>query len=620
MKLPKLPKSDKALLSEISFLGIDSSGNEKSLYDAVNLIKNKKVETRKGRNPVIFYDRAPDQVIKCNDTIFHRYNNTLLEVLTTDDGARYGKEYTLKNYATPPKRHIVFWQNEFAVLPDAIILGDDDEWLDFGKKNTVAAAMPFLNSRAFYYPFGFNGEEVCSNQSVLTVGTKVRFNWLQGQEFTVISREEVREIITTSTVNVGVRITLDKGVSNYTSLTGSSAMQYCIPKKRPIFKPFSCGLTCGMYFTSNEIFFNQYNDEKIYIRNIASHLMVGQKVQITGSSEPKNNRTAVITEISNNSIKFDASFVPLNESNTRSITITPILPEFDHLVITEDRIFGASNKEGKLYVSKFKDPFIFTQNYTEKEDAWWISLNEKVTGITLWKDNIICFTETGGFRILGYNALNFGIRQLSLSGILPGLENSLVRLGDTLYYSSSCGVMKYSGGSDRKISSPLPQDIYATHAVTDGKNLYMLQDNRIWIYNPEEDFWFSEDAANVKAIYAINQKRFLCGEKALYMADGKKFNAKWGFETNKIFSTGYDVKPLFAELTAKGGKNSEFEVFIKLFGKGQAISIGKYTIKGEKALRLPLKQVWCKYFSLKFVGSGDFSPYNLTICYRRKSI
>lgn len=406
MKLPKLPKLDKPVLSEISFLGINSLGGEKSLYDAVNLIKSKRVETRKGRSPVIFYDRPPDQVIKCNNTLFHRYNNTLREVVSTTDGVEYGKEYTLKNYATPPKRHVVFWQNEFAVLPDAIILGEDDEWFDFGKKNTVAAAMPFLNSRALFYPYGYYDEEVCANQNLLTVGTKVRFNWLEGQEFTVISREDVREVVTTSTVQIGVRITLDKGVSNYTSLTNNSAMQYCIPKKRPVFAPFSCGLTCGAYFTSNEIFFRQYNDNKIYVRNINAHLTVGQKVQISGCSESRNNRTAVITEILSNSIKFDTSFIPLNESNTRSITITPILPEFDHLVFTEDRIFGASNTESKLYISKFKNPFVFTQTYTEKDDSWWLSLTENVTGITLWKDNIICFTETGGFRVLGYNALN----------------------------------------------------------------------------------------------------------------------------------------------------------------------------------------------------------------------
>ncbi|MBQ5764560.1 MAG: hypothetical protein IIW03_00265, partial [Clostridia bacterium] len=83
---------------------------------------------------------------------------------------------------------------------------------------------------------------------------------------------------------------------------------------------------------------------------------------------------------------------------------------------------------------------------------------------------------------------------------------------------------------------------------------------------------------------------------------------------------GFNIKPLFAELSAIGGKSTEFEVFIKLFGNSQAISVGKYTLKGEKTLRLPLNQVWCKQFSLKIVGSGDFSPYNLTICYRRKSL
>lgn len=620
MRLPILPKTDNQSLIEINLSGIDCTLGENALYDTVNLMKNKTVKNRQGRKAVLFYDKPPDQIINCHDKVFHRYENALFEVISTDEGTVYGEEYALNYYAEPPKRHIVFWQNEFSVLPDSIILGGNDEWMDFGAKNSVAAAMPFINGRALYYPNGYYGEEVCISQSVLTVGTKVRFSWLPGTEFTVISREDVRDITATSTVQIGVRITLDKAVSNYSSLKSDATMQYCIPQKRPIFAPFSCGLGCGCEISKNEIFFKQYGDGKIYSRNIGNYLTVGQKVKISGSSEPRNNRVAEITEILNNSIVFDTSFIPLNESTNTVITVTPILPEFDHLVFTEDRIFGASNNDGKLYISKFKNPFIFTSGYTENEDSWWMTLGEKINGITLWKDNIICFTETGGFRILGYTALNFGVRQLSISGIAPNCDNSLIRLGDTLYYSSSNGVMKYSGGSDKKISAPLPQDIIITHSVTDGKNLYMLSKNRIWVYNPDENFWFSEDAKSITAIYSHGQKRFLCGDKALYLAESGDFNAKWSFETNQIYHKGFSVKPLFAQLAAKSGNGAEFEVFIKLFGKNQAISVGKYALKGEKTLRLPLKQVWCRHFSLMFVGTGDFSPYNLTLCYRRKNI
>ena len=620
MRLPILKKTDNHAITEINFSGIDSVAGCDALYDAVNLVKNRAVENRKGRKAVLFYNNPPDQIINCHDKIFHRYENTLFEVVITEDSIAYGEEYSLNAYNEPPKRHIVFWQNKFYVLPDSIILGGEDEWFDFGTKNSVSAAMPFVNSRAFFYPNGYNGEEACTTQSVLTVGTKVRFNWLEGEEFTVISREDVREVAVTSTMQIGVRITLDKAVSNYSSLKADAEMQYCIPKKRPIFAPFSCGLGCGCTISKNEILFNQYNDGKIYGRNIENYLTVGQKVQITGSTDVRNNRVAEITEITNNSIVFDTSFVPLNEGTNTVITVTPIIPLFDHLVFTEDRIFGASNTDSKLYISKFKNPFIFTAGYQTGEDSWWMTLSEKVTGMTLWKDNIICFTETGGFRILGYTALNFGVRQLSLSGIATGCDNSLIKLGDTLYYSSGYGIMKYSGGSDKKISAPLPQDVSITHSVTDGKNLYMLSRDRIWVYNPDEDFWFSEDAPSIKAIYSHGQKRFLCGDKALYLAEGGDFSAKWSFETNRIFDKNYYILPLFAELTANGFSGGEFEVFIKLFGKNQAISVGKYALKGEKTLRLPLKQVWCKHFSLKFVGNGDFSPHNLTLCYRRKSI
>ena len=620
MRLPLLPKTDNRSFLEIKLSGINCSDGQNALYDAVNLTKERLLKTRKGRSAVLFYDVPPDQIISCGDKIFHRFKNSLFEVITTDTGIIYGDEITLKDYSVPPKRHIVFWQNEYYILPDSVILGDEDEWFDFGAKNSPSVALPFLNGQALYYTFGQDGEEYCPQQDVLQVGTKVRFNWVGEKEFTVIARERVREMGSISTLEVGVRITLDKSVPYYTSLDSNSAMQYCIPKKRPIFNPFSCGLSCGCSFSKNEIYFNQYNDGKIYERNIENYLTVGQSVQISGSSEPKNNRIAVITEILSNSVVFDTSFVPLDEGKNTVITLTPILPEFDHLVFTEDRIFGADNGAGKLYVSKLKDPFIFTSAYTENEDSWWMMLNEKVRGMTLWKDNIICFTETGGFRVLGYHALNFGIRQLSLNGIAKGSDNSLVRLGDTLYYSSSGGVMKYSGGSDKKISAPLPKDVSITHSATDGKKIYMLSNDRIFVYDPNEDVWFSESNDGIKSIYYHNQKRFLCGEKALYLADSGDFSAAWSFETNPIFNTGFNIKPLFAELSAIGGKSTEFEVFIKLFGNSQAISVGKYTLKGEKTLRLPLNQVWCKQFSLKIVGSGDFSPYNLTICYRRKSL
>ena len=94
--------------------------------------------------------------------------------------------------------------------------------------------------------------------------------------------------------------------------------------------------------------------------------------------------------------------------------------------------------------------------------------------------------------------------------------------------------MKYSGGSDKKISIPLGENVEIKDATTDGKKIYMLSDDRIWIYDTDENIWFSEDSGGATAIYSVNSSRFICGESALYLTEQGNTAACWLFETNSV--------------------------------------------------------------------------------------
>ena len=117
MRLPLLPKTDNRSFLEIKLSGINCGDGQNALYDAVNLTKDRQLKTRSGRSAVLFYDAPPDQVINCGDKIFHRFKNSLFEVITTDTGIIYGDEITLKDYSVPPKRHIVFGKMNIIFCP-----------------------------------------------------------------------------------------------------------------------------------------------------------------------------------------------------------------------------------------------------------------------------------------------------------------------------------------------------------------------------------------------------------------------------------------------------------------------------------------------------------------------
>ena len=621
MKLPILNKNNNQNCFKINFSGIRRDGESENLYDSVNLTKNDFLTTRKGRKPVLLWDSPPDQVLKYSDRVFHRYGNTLKEVISDYSGniVYKNEEIFLKDYEVPVTRHIIILEGKICVLPDALSIEEgEDEWLDFAPRDVTSVALPFINDRTLFYPNSLISNTVCNDAVLLKPGVKIKANWLYDNEFTVVSAEHAYSYLDGITrALVGTRVVLDRPVWKYNALTSSDRIQYCNPKRKKLLNPFHCGYTSSVTFSENNIWITPFENNYEFDFNIKDFFHLGQKVTISGSSFPENNTERKIIDITEHSIAFDRDFTYVAEDSETEIIITPVIPNFDHIIFTEDRIFAVDNQMGKFHISMLKNPFVFGDISTSPEDPWAVNISDFATGLTLWKDNIICFTETGGFRILGYTALNFGLRQLSVNGLKKGCGNSLVRLGDTLYYCSARGIMKYSGGSDKKISIPLGENVEIKDATTDGKKIYMLSDDRIWIYDTDENIWFSEDSGGATAIYSVNSSRFICGESALYLTEQGNTAACWLFETNSLQGEAEEIQPICAVFSAKSD-GAEFKVYMNIFGNNEEILLGRYTIKGEKTLRLPLKNIWCSRFSLKFEGIGNITPVDLKIQYRRK--
>ena len=626
MKLPTFTSISKPKSVTTEFNGISSKGG---LYDTVNLILDGVPRTREPRNPVMLFSTPPDQILTCNDRLFFRFENTLKEILKDDSGMYYEGEnqYNLNNIAGSPNRTLIYWDGGIYALPDSIKLGSKDSWQAFASGDSLSVALPFKNARTLFYSSGYSGGTVCEDSILLKTGVKLKFSWISDTVFTVVSTENAYTYLEDGSMMIeGTRVTLNRDVAGYKSLPASGNISYCVPEQKPILNPLIIGYNHNITFKGNTLSFNQTDFTYYYDSLLSNFLRVGQRVKISGSSRGKNNIKAKITAIGNSYISFDTNFETSTESSKRVITVTPLIPEFSQLLLTEDRIFGVDNTENKLYISALKEPFMFYDDVKLPEDSWSVKLNEEATGITLWKDNIICFTESGGFRVLGYTALNFGIRQLSLSGIKKGCESSLVRIGDTLYYCSSRGVMKYSGGSDKKISGDIPYISDIKSAVTNGVYAYMLSGDRIWVYNTDTETWWSESAEGVREIFYHEREQFICTDNALYLTKedrpiftAEKVNAavQWSFKLPLLLNfDSKKIQPLYCVLNFSEPSDFVFSLSFKAYGDSVWKNTGVSANKGEGFVKIPLFKNYCNGFWLKGEGVGMFCPESITVYYR----
>lgn len=600
----------------LSINGMERTNKIDHFKDMVNVL-GEDGTTRPSRRHAMLWDSSPDQILTVDQRLFFRYGNSIKEVDMTDDGSLkfVGSDYLLKDYQNPPDRHLIWWNKSLCVLPDSISFGEDEIWNTFGADCSVTARLPFVNERSLFYTSGFSGEEVCDDYGELTVGIKLKFHWLEDGEFTVVSREEGFSVVGDgSNISEGVLITLDRPVSGYDALPAVAEVSFCKPRVKQLLPSLHIGYNGTLRLTSHVISYNLNYNNLLYNYGFRDFLRAGQKVAIKGASPDNKELIATVESVYNDSARFDVEFAPLTLPEKSEIIITPLIPQFDFALFTEDRLFGVSNAERRIYISRLRNPFVFYDESTEESDSWSMQLNDWVTGITLWKDNIICFTENGGFRVLGYTALNFGLRQLSVSGIKRGCSNSLTRIGDTLYYCSERGIMKYSGGSDRKISKKLPKITHAECSTTDGKYLYVLGDNRIWVYSPDTDLWWSEDADGISAINFYGGHRYMLSETAAYLAGGGKAQVEWSLATNMI-TDDTQIQPLFVKLAAEGD-GVEIEFYLRFYGE-EPILCKRCLLSGEQLIALNIKGRTTHGFSVCIKGKGATKLNDLKIGYRR---
>lgn len=623
MKLPiNLPQAA-CTRETLSLCGLSRGlAGTTDLSDAVNLTGSNRCETREARSVALLLTERPDQIIPVGQRLFFRYGNTLQEMSAEETGALIpvGTARTLNALQPAPDRILIEWEEALAVLPDGIYFSDKTpDWQILGADCEASVAIPFADARTLFYTSGYSGDTPCDEAYLLKTGMQFSFSWLTDQVFHVIAIDRAYSDSGNGTVFEGYRVTLDRDVSGWNTLPKGATLSYASPTNGRLLPAIQIGRYEELSFHDNRLLFFSNHPLFTYTYQHGDLLHPGQAVLLGGSGASQNNRQITVTEIGENYIEFSESLFPISEAAGTVITITPLLPALRYARLAEDRLIGVAEDQ-TLWVSRKGEPFVFHASPTVGEDAWSTRLPAPATGMTLWKDSVLCFTELGGFRLFGADALHYGVTGLSVSGIDQKSAASLAQIADTLYYASPLGIMRYAGSSDRCISGTIPTSLWVQDAAALGADYYMLADGRLWVYNTEQDIWWSQNAETVTNIFAAFGTLYLVTPDTVYRANGGTAGVGWSLVTATLPKGESDrVVPHSCRLRLESDVGCSLTLLFRAYGSKQWIPLATRSLQEEQYLCRRLPQAACNGFALKLEGCGPVRLHDISVTYRRLS-
>ena len=229
---------------------------------------------------------------------------------------------------------------------------------------------------------------------------------------------------------------------------------------------------------------------------------VGDAVTITCNTMPQNNKTAIIREISGKELRFYENTFE-TDSSSRQVTVARTVPDLDFLCVNDNRVWGC--KGDTIRCCKLGDPSNWNVFDGISTDAWSVETGTPgaFTGCISFMGYPIFFKEDRVFKVYGNKPSNFEVMASATLGVLPGADKTLAVAGETLYYLSRAGFVRYNGGYPSRVDVALNAKYTTGAAGSDGRKYFVsaLRDDNVrefLVFDPETGLWHKEDDLAVK--------------------------------------------------------------------------------------------------------------------------
>lgn len=196
-------------------------------------------------------------------------------------------------------------------------------------------------------------------------------------------------------------------------------------------------------------------------------------------------------------------------------SITREVPNLDHVVEWNNRLWGASSTDNTVYACKLGDPTNWKYYQSTSLDSYYAQqgTDGEWTGVAKYSNHIIFFKQDTMCRIYGTSPATFQITNTEAFGVEKGSSKSVVTINDTVFYKSKIGIMAYDGGVPYCISDKFNAEFREVVAGTEKRKYYASIHTKaggyeLMVFDIGKGLWHKEDNARFRSCATIGNKLY----------------------------------------------------------------------------------------------------------------
>ena len=328
-------------------------------------------------------------------------------------------------------------------------------------------------------------------------------------------------------------------------------------------------------------------------------------VEISGCVREEYNKTTVINEVGDNYIIVTGSLKE-NFTQNSGIVIKRLVPDFDFVCESNNRLWACSNSKHEIYASRLGDPFNWKNFEGLASDSYAVTVGSDgdFTGCISHMGYVLFFKENMILKVFGSKPSNFQLTPYTVAGVKKGCGKSLTIINETLYYVGVNGMecKEAVGGYEDGI-------LYLSCKV-DNKNNSAIKDRQtLFTYNGEYKTWLIEDDTKFKyatndsgKLYYIDQNNDL---KAIN-GDSKE-RISWLLESGNT-EDGTMLNKYISKMQFNLWleKDAKAEIYLKYDNSPEWHRIQTINSRGDKTYMIPIIPKRSHKIAYKIEGKGKF--------------
>lgn len=327
----------------------------------------------------------------------------------------------------------------------------------------------------------------------------------------------------------------------------------------------------------------------------------------------------IVVKTSDDATTLREYYVEPYVSNASHLKIAREIPDLKFVCEYGNRIWGV--KDNTIYGSKLGDPFTYDYYNGLSTDSYTVEVGSQgeFTAVCPYSNQLVFFKESYIHKLFGSKPSAYNMMTSFAEGVKKGSHRSVAIVNDTVFYLSKTGVMAYTGNLPEPVGANfLPRTFTKAVGCGNGwKYAACFTDefggHRFMEYDTRHGVWLKVNTENITGmVYHEGHLYGIVGDR-IYSYDHRdiKERFKWYAEfceTNENILSKKGYSKLYVD--AKGDPSRIFTISIKdNDGQWRVVFTGNFTRR--KAIKIPIVARSSDLLQLRIDGEGFVKIHSL---------